>query len=218
MKNQSGIDGRSCWQRAIVGAILAVLLLPLSSAAAAGGGQQSPFADFPLYKDVFGSGPFAKLGEGQLPNRSRWGAYASRVGKGRRGYEQPCLSLARITRFGEYSAVHGCSPLVPTDEEAPPNYVYIAGSTQFKEDGPVIGESVLGLSFQPKVRSVVLKYVGGGQLRRRTQLFNGKQQAKTKLTPFRYLALAVQADICAGTVVGYSKNGAELFTAETGLC
>ena len=128
------------------------------------------------------------------------------------------MSLARITVVGEYGAVHGCGPLIPKGNQDVPNYVYIAGAFQANPDGPLIGESVLGLTFSPAVRSAVLKYVGGGQLRRQTQLFNGKQQAKTKLSPFRYIALAVQDDVCVGTVVGYSKSGSELFSAETLLC
>jgi hypothetical protein len=205
------------WLKAALCVGCAVSVLPMAGKAGAGERQQAPFASFPLYKDVVG-GPFATLGEGRLPNKSRWGAYASRLGDGKRGYEQPCLSLARITRFGEYSAVHGCSPLVPTDDEAPPNYVYIAASSQLKKDGPVVGESVMGLSFKPGVRSVVLRYTNGGQLTRRTRLFNASQQRKTKLTQFRYVAFAVQADVCVESVIGFSKSGDELLSAATGLC
>ena len=182
----------------------------------------SPYASFPLSKDVSGNGPFATLGEGQLPNGTRWGAWASRVGKGRRGYEQPCLSLARITRSGEYAAVHGCAPLGPSKDQSAakyqPNYVYIGATYQTRPDGPVVGETVLGLTFASAVRSVVLKYAGGGQLQRRTRLFNSKQQRKTKLPPFRYIALALQEDVCAESVVGYGENGAELFSSDTVLC
>lgn len=182
----------------------------------------SPYAAFPLWKDVSGNGPFATLGEGQLPNGTRWGAWASRVGAGRRGYEKPCLSLARITESGVYAAVHGCAPLEPTKDQASakywPNYVYIGATYQTRPDGPFVGETVLGLTFDPTVSSVVLKYAGGGQLQRRTRLFNSRQQKKTKLPPFRYIALALQQDVCAESVVGFGKNGAELFSAETVLC
>jgi len=74
------------------------------------------------------------------------------------------------------------------------------------------------LTFASAVRSVVLKYAGGGQLQRRTRLFNSKQQRKTKLPPFRYIALALQEDVCAESVVGYGENGAELFSSDTVLC
>jgi hypothetical protein len=201
-----------------VGFALAVFLGPDRDKALA----NNPYASFPLSKDVSGNGPFATLGEGQLPNETRWGAWASRVGAGRRGYERPCLSLARITRFGEYSAVHGCAPLKPAKGQRwakfQPNYAYIGATYQTRPNGPLIGETVLGLTFDRRIRSVVLKYAGGGQLQRRTRLFNSKQQKKTKLPPFRYIALALQDDVCAETVVGYGKNGAELFSAETVLC
>jgi hypothetical protein len=196
----------------------ALLLLAASPRVDASTSKQSPYAGFPLYKDVSGSGAFATLDEGQLPNQTRWGVYASRVGAGRRGYEQPCLSLARITQFGEYTDAHACGPLAPTGDQAVPTHAYIAGSYREKKDGPVVGETVLGMSFRPTVRSVVLEFVDGRQLQRRTRLFNSKQQKKTKLPPFRYVAVALQDDVCAGVVVGYSKDGSELFSAETGLC
>lgn len=187
----------------------------------ASGSQRSPYATFPLWKDVPGSGPIATLQEGQLPNGTRWGAYVSRVGKGRLGYERPCLSMARITRIGLYTDVHGCAPVLSAESEASsyvPNYLSIAATYQIRPDGPFIGETVLGFTFHQGVRSVVLKYVDGGQMRQQTRLFNAKQQKKTKLPPFRYVALALQKDVCVGTVVGYGKNGAKLFSAETVLC
>jgi hypothetical protein len=205
------------WSKSLLVCAAAALLFS-GYGAQAGAAERSPYAGFPLYKDVSGGGPFATLDEGQLPDQTRWGAYASRVGGGTRGYEQPCLSLARITRFGEYTDVHGCGPLVPAEDQSPPNYAYIAGSYQAKKDGPFIGETVLGLTFKPMVRSAVLKLVGGRQLQRRTRFFNSRQQKKTSLPPFRYIAIALQDDVCAETVVGYSAAGSELFSAETGLC
>lgn len=215
-------EGRTWRKRHRVPGLSVAVSLVLFSAVLGGSahaGQQTPYAHFPLYKDVSGNGPFATLVEGQLPNGSRWGAWASRVGRGRQGFERPCLSLARITRGGEYRDAHVCGKLVPTGEsKSVPVYVSINRSYQTKPNGPFHGESVLGLSFRPGVRSAVLKYSKGGQVQRRTHLFNSKQQRKTKLPPFRYIALALQDDVCVKTVIGYSKEGAQLFTAETGLC
>lgn len=180
--------------------------------------ERHPYAGFPLWRDVFGNGPFATLIEGQLPNGSRWGAYASRVGGGRVGYERPCLSIAQITRYGEYRNANGCAIPTPAPNRSMALYLFIATTYQTRPDGPFVGETILGLTFQPAVRSVVLKYKDGGQLARRTQLFNFKQQKKTKLPPFRYVALGVMDDVCVEQVVGYSSIGAELFSAETGLC
>lgn len=180
--------------------------------------SRNPFSSFPLYRDVSGNGPFATLGEGQLSTQTRWGAYASRVGSGRLGYERPCLSLARITRDGLYSDVHGCGTLAPTAKRQVPVYISITTSFRNRHGGPLLGESFIALSFDPAVRSAVLNYANGGQLNRRTVLFNAKQQRKTKLPPFRYLALGILRDVCVEEVIGYSQSGDELFSAETGLC
>jgi hypothetical protein len=198
--------------------IVLMILLTLVTVDRAGAAQRSPYEGFPLAKDVSGGGPFATLAEGRLPNLTRWGVWASRVGDGRLGYERPCLSLARITRFGEYADRHGCGTLSPTEERKTPVYISIAGSSQRKPGGPVVGETILALSFGPAVRSVVLGYADGGQLRRRTKLFNLRQQKKTKLPPFRYVAVAVQDDVCVATVVAHSQAGAKLLSIETGLC
>jgi hypothetical protein len=213
--------GGALWARRLVpaaAASTALMLCVVWWGGDASASQRSPYAGFPLAKDVSGKGPFATLAEGQLPNKTRWGVWASRVGDGRLGYERPCLSLARITQFGEYSDVHGCGTPAPTAKSSTPVYISIAGSYQRRPDGPVVGESFMALSFSPLVRSAVLEYVDGGQLRRRTQLFNPKQQRKTKLPPFRYIAVALQDDVCVSKVIGYSEDEAEVFSAETGLC
>jgi hypothetical protein len=194
------------------------MLFGLNGGGHASASQRSPYAKFPLYKDVSGHGPFATLDEGQLPNKTRWGAYASRVGKGRLGYERPCLSLAHITRWGQYTDVHGCGIPAPTEKRSMPVFLSIAATYQTKPDGPFIGEAILGLTFSTAVRSVVLEYEDGGQLQRQTRLFNSKQQKKTKLPPFRYIAVALQKDVCVSNVIGFSKNGTELFSFETLLC
>ena len=202
----------------VVCAAFSLTFIAVVSDRDASANQRSPFAGFPLAKDVSGNGPFATLGEGQLPNGTRWGVWASRVGAGRLGYERPCLSLARITRSGLYRDGHACGRLAPRAKGAKPVYVSIGGVDQTKPGGPIVGESVLGLSFSPSVWSAVLKYVDGGEIVRRTQFFNLKQQRKTNLPPFRYIALALQDDVCVETVVGYSKSGTELFSAGTGFC
>lgn len=214
------VEGKK-WLLPIVCVLLGWMLAFQVREDQASGSQRSPYAAFPLWKDVSGSGPFATLREGQLPNGTRWGAYVSRVGKGRLGYERPCLSMARITRIGLYTDVHGCAPVLSIEDEASsyvPNYLSISATYQTRPDGPFIGETVLGLTFNRSVRSVVLKYADGGQMRQQTRLFNARQQDKTKLPPFRYVAIALQKDVCVATVIGYGNSGAELFSAETVLC
>jgi hypothetical protein len=208
------------WMGAVLSLACALWLAILGSGwAEATSSGQTRYAAFPLYKDVSGSNPFATLGEGRLSNGTRWGVWASRVGKGRPGYERPCLSLARITRDGLYGDRHMCGKLIPTDETPPkPVYVSIGGSYTSKPGGSVTRETVIGLSFGPAVRSVVLTYTDGRQLHRRTRFFNVKQQHKTRLPAFRYIALALREDVCVDTVIGYADTGSELFSAKTRLC
>jgi hypothetical protein len=184
-------------------------------------GASNPYADFPLWKDVPGR-TFAVLGEGSLPKRTRWGVYASRGGTGRKGYENPCISVALITVFGEYGNAYACRPLLPDPErpvsaDEPVVYVAIAGSGM-EPGGAVIGETVMGLSFSLGVRQVVAKFAEGGQIMRQTKLFNARQRTKTHLPPFRYVALGLQRDFCVETVVGYGAADQAEFEAPTDAC
>lgn len=76
----------------------------------------------------------------------------------------------------------------------------------------------MGLSFSPEVNRVRLLYASGGQSLQRTKMFNAKQQGKTGLGEFRYLALGMQRDLCVARVTGYDATGAELFEEDTELC
>jgi hypothetical protein len=126
--------------------------------------------------------------------------------------------VARITRYGRYASAHRCSGLAPQADGEPPVYVALSGSEQAHPDGPVIGEVVMGLSFQTSVKEVRLNFASGGQMRRATRLFNPRQQSKTDLVPFRYVALGMQRDVCVQTVTGYDSAGLALFEEETGVC
>lgn len=186
--------------------------------AAVGSAQSPPYRDFPLAKDVPGKS-FAILGEGALPDKTRWGAYASRVGAGNLGREHPCISVARITQLGEYGHATSCGPLAPggRPQKVPVNLL-IAGSYNNKPDGPVIGESVGALSFDLSVWKVVLGLADGNSVVRHTKIFNAKQQAKTRLPKFRYVAFAMQREICVATISGYTRSGKLVLDAETQLC
>jgi hypothetical protein len=198
--------------------LMAVCLgLAASYSLSANAYASSPYDEFPLAKDVPGK-TFAVLGEGKLPNRTRWAAYASRVSAGERGRQQPCISVAKITRFGGYGNARGCGPLAPRQPGQPPVYVSISGSYDTRPGGPVIGESVFALTVAPSVRRVELTYSTGGTLTRTTKLFNARQRAKTGLTKFRYVALGQQRDVCVAAVTGYSQNGTVLLEEETQLC
>ena len=140
--------------------------------------QSSAYDDFPLWKDVPGR-TFAKLGEDKLRNGSRWAAFASRVGAGTKGRENPCLTVARISRFGEYGAPHGCGPLAPDGEGDPPVMAMMTVSTDLPGQGK--GETILSMSFKPSIGSVGLITSNGKTIRRNTHLLNRYQQRKTHL-------------------------------------
>jgi len=177
----------------------------------------SPYDDFPLAKDVPGK-PYALLGEGKLRNRTRWAAYASRVGHRRRSRLQPCLSVARITREGEYGNATQCGPLAPTEPGEPPVLVSISGSYIDRPGGPVIGEGVYAISVAPFIRHLRLVASSGRILSLRTKLFNNTQQRKTGLSKFRYVSLGIQSDLCFSAIEGYNSAGAKVLDDETFMC
>src|SRR5215467_8820687 len=100
------------WSGIAVLVCLAVLLAVSSGTAAdrtgaKDRGHPNPYSRFPLWKDVPGRS-FAKLGEGSLPNRTRWGVYASKGAAGAANKKLPCVSVATITRQGIYGNATEC--------------------------------------------------------------------------------------------------------------
>lgn len=201
--------------------IACFLILPGSAAvglgASAQSSQSSAYDSFPLYKDVPGDA-FARLGEGKLSDGTRWAAYASRGTRADKGRKEPCLSVARITRFGEYGYAGQCGPLAPDGPGNAPVYVSISGSYDTKPGGKVIGESVNALSFKLSVEKVVLTLSTGETLTRRTKIFNSAQKAKTNLTGFRYLAIGMQRDACVISVTGFNHQGKVILQEDTSGC
>src|SRR5215216_48194 len=104
------MSGRTVHALGLAAAFGLIFLLNLGPAS--GRASLSPYSGFPLWKDVPGRS-FAVLGEGQLRKGTRWGVYASRVGGGKRGRNNPCISVARITRDGIYGHANRCGPLAP---------------------------------------------------------------------------------------------------------
>jgi hypothetical protein len=193
--------------------LLVTVMGPIGAASSNTG---SPFARFPLWKDI--EGPFATLDEGHLPDGTRWAVFGSRaVGKSW-GRREPCVTVARITRFGDYAHANGCGPLSPEGPNRPPVYVSISGAYEKHPDGPVVGEAFMGLTFKRTVRRVTLLFSDGGRLTRPTRLLNPKQSRKTGLVRFSYLALGMQRDVCVSTVIGYDQFSTALFSLPTMTC
>lgn len=206
--------------------VLAASLLFGVASSAVGQGQvsttaqhrpSSPYATFPLWKDVPGK-KFAVLGDGQLKKGTRWAVYASRVGQSGAAHMRPCISVARITRDGIYGHAGRCAALAPNQAGTPALYVAISGSGRERPDGPVIGETVMGLSFKPSVHKVMLRLADGREVLKPTKTFNGQQMKKTGLTRFSYLASGLQEDVCVQEVVGYESGGHQILASTTGLC
>jgi hypothetical protein len=205
--------------RNIFGAVLlATMLLLLGFVVITSDAQASnPFNSFPLGRDVPG-GRYATLDEGVLPNETRWAVYASRLGKSKAASQAPCISVARITRSGRYGNGSRCAPVAYSGPSEPPVYVAIAGSGETRPGGPVVGETVMGLSFSTNIVRVELYYASGGRMLRHTRLLNPKQQRKTRLAAFRYVALGMLRDVCVASVKGFDVTGAVVLERPTEVC
>lgn len=195
---------------------LVALLLALAGSADGHSSAASPssgtsyYRDFPLWKDVPGR-TFAKLGEGVLPHGNRWAAYVSRCDERKRGGEDPCLTVARITAHGGYNVTHAFGPLAPVQSDAPP--VIATWLERGFEGEP--GETMFAMSFKPSVASVKITASTGETLRRRTHLLNMKQRRKVHLPAMRYVAVGLQRAFCITEVDGYSSNGDVAFEGPT---
>ena len=180
-----------------------------------GARSSSEFDDFPLWKDVPGR-TFAKLGEGKLPNGTRWAGYASRVGSGKRGRENPCVTVSSITAFGAYSPAHECGPLAPVREGWPP--VTAMFTISDSDRGQEAGETFMAMSFKTSIVSILITLEKGETIRRRTHLLNRYQRRKTHLPPLRYVALGLERAICIANLVGYNAAGEVAFEAPFKEC
>lgn len=197
----------------LVALVLVSLTLGSGSSLAGPSARRGPseFASFPLWKDVPGRS-FAKLAEGYLRNGSRWAAFASRVGSGRRGRETPCVTVARISRHGRYGTAHECGPLAPRSSEEPP---VMALMTYAEEQS---GETNLAMSFQTSVRSIIVTSSAGKSYRWHTHLLNSAQRSKGHLPPLRYVATSLEEAICPLRISGYGADGEALFEVATHEC
>lgn len=177
--------------------------------------RPNPFKSFPLWKDAPGK-TYAILGEGELPNRTRWGVYASKAAVGARGRKLPCITVAKITQSGRYGNASECGKPTPADDQHPV-FLTIGGSGPTHVGGPIVGQSVSGASLVPEVTSVEMSLSSGEKIIRHAKLFNSRQQAKTGLDRFRYVAFATMRDICVVSFTGFGASGEVLFELPTEL-
>jgi hypothetical protein len=195
----------------LAGAFATTFILVFSAGATLASPKDVPlsseFDGFPLWKDVPGR-TFAKLGEAKLPDGTRWAAYVSRVGAGRRGRENPVLTVARITAipgFGQYNKSTASGPLTPDGEGDPPVTAMFTESSSFAAHGG--DETFLAMSFKPSIASILITPVKGEAIRKRTHLLNRFQRRKTHLPTLRYVALGLEREVCIANLVGYGTDG-----------
>jgi hypothetical protein len=174
--------------------------------------------DFPLWIEVPGDS-FATLDHGQLPNGSKWGSYVSRVGAGSTNSKHPCVTVARLSAIGEFHSASDCGPLAgSSDAGREPVYASISETYQNRVGGPVRAETVMALTFGPKVVRVVMNLASGDEMAMHARLLSRRQQRKSGVVSLRFVALALQREVCVVGVTGYDSSQAELFTASTDLC
>ena len=206
---------------AIACAAVAAVAVVLSS----GGGPDNPegtsrpavnheFDDFPLWREV--RGPFAKIGEGKVPNGTRWAAYVWRGAPGKSGRENPNLTVARITAFGANDEAVAGGPLAPIREGwSPVTAMFTALNPASGEGNP---ETFVAMSFKPSITSILIGLANGEAIRRRTHSLNRFQQRKAHLPALRYVALGMERELCIAKVVGYDADGEFAFEGRYKKC
>lgn len=216
---------RRGWLIALLGLGLSLGIAALASAwgatvkGSANGGsiaRANPYDEFPLWSGVPGR-TFAILKEGKLPNGTRWGVYASRVGDGVPGFEHPCLTVAKISRVGAYGHVYECGRPTPQDGE-PPVYPHINATFQEDAKGPVRGEAVMAFSVEVDVTRVRATASTGATMSWPTRQISSRQRAKARLPSFRYVAVALSKDVCVASLAGYKSDGKLAFERPTEAC
>jgi hypothetical protein len=195
--------------------VLLTLLVSVNGGASARASRafRSPFEGFPLWKDVPGE-RFAPLREGNFRG-TRWAAYASRRGRGRRYREQPCLTLARISRLGEYGLSLGCAPLAPGPHAEAPLYrlLGVAGGGDKAEPA-----SYFAVLLAPQVVDVTIEGEAGYAITRHAELLSRHKQVKAAVPSLRYVAFVVPRNLCVEGIIGFGREGETLLETSPAEC
>lgn len=177
----------------------------------------SPYAGFPLWKDVQ-SRHFASLGEGNL-NGTRWGAYVARVGASSAARSHPCVTVAKISSEGSYGNSSGCGSLMPQDgvRQGAPTTAEISGS-MVGIKGRIRGETFVAMVVSPRIHQLWLRFTDGVRMLRAVKVANRAQIEKTGLRRWGYLAVALAKDVCLEEIRGLDGRGEVILDAETHEC
>jgi len=218
----AGLSRASRLRHVLIGIGLAAVLACSSGVGAAqqAHADRAARGDFPLWIEV-PAARFAVLAQGQLPNETKWASYISRYGRHRASAQRPCVTVARLTKIGEFQSASDCGILIGSSvasEPEVPVYTSISLTYQNVVGGPVRSETVMALTFGPEVTRVVMNLASGGEMAMHTRLLSRRQQRKSGVAPLRFVALALMREVCVVGVTGYDNRQAELFSASTDVC
>jgi hypothetical protein len=188
-----------------------------SSSALGASSGRSEAAAFPLWKSV-PTRAFATLGTGIL-HGTHWAIYAFRGSQKTNARTSPCLVVAHLTKDLRYGSSVECGSLAPAlGSDVAPVYTLFGSSYRRRANGPVIGETFLGLSVASSVRSVTLTVEPGKSIFRKTRLLSAQQGTKAHLMQFRYLAIAVPRNICISHIAAQDFLGNVVIDADGNEC
>lgn len=172
---------------------------------------------FPLWRAV-PSKSFATLGDGML-HGTHWAIYAYNGVRGKGSRDKPCLVVAHITRNGAYGSSTECGPLAPfPGPSVPPVYTLFSASYRDGVHGPQIGETFLGMSLGESIANVTMEVEPGASITRGTRYLTKAQSKKAHLARFRYLAFALNREICVKRIVAKDFTGNSVVDGDTGEC
>jgi hypothetical protein len=175
------------------------------------------YAAFPLWKDVPGK-TFAGLREGRLLNGTRWAAFISKARPVKRAKANPCVTIAKITRFGEYGHATDCGSPTSDRNTGRPIFVEMSASYRAASGTRVVGETVMAFLFSSDIVKLEAQLSSGGSIVTHTQPLKLWQQTKAHLTALRYVALGMLRDVCIRSIAGYDISGSRLVDRETEIC
>ena len=148
------------------------------------------------------------LDEGSV-HGTQWGVFASRASRSPQSRDRPCITVAALSKYGNYQNAGACGPLAPENGlHFPPIHPLIGGS----------GGSVFAVSFRQDVVSAKIVFGSGRIIEKPTHLLSFHQATKTHLTRFRFLTLALHNDVCLAQITGYDRVGGEVLSSETKEC
>ncbi len=158
------------------------------------------------------------LGRGNIGG-SKWSviAFASKASKGRSG-GVGCIEAVDAPPHGRAVKRSACGRIGgPAKADEAPLYALV-GSTAHSGGAEPSGQAVLGIGVAAGVAKLTVSLEPGPMASGRTHTLSRRLAAKSRLGPFRYLALAVDRNVCVARMAGFDAKGHRVFSAEPGEC